>query len=205
MAVANLRYSTGISSGFKVYILEGPPSLKADPRLRLLPRPRIPIYPIKRQLSPEPRRAGQSPQAPRRAGQSPQAPRRAGQSPQAPRRAGQSPQEPPPAKVRRAEPRLPACLQASSERPGWEAERGAMKADPPTVSPRPLPEKPAGPLGALPPSVLQQMRPSVITRLPSLPRPSPAPARHREFPVLLESPLAWGLDREVPLLCLEPR
>ncbi|XP_039768379.1 serine/arginine repetitive matrix protein 1-like [Ornithorhynchus anatinus] len=200
MAVANFHYTTGISSGFKVYILEGQPRLKADPRLRLLPRPPIPIYPIKRKLSPDPRRGSQAPE------------------------------EPPPGKLRRAQPGTPPppryisprsfpindpffsrSLQVSSERPGREGERRASGADPPSVSPRPLPDqglelsKAAGPPGALPASVLQQMRPSVITRLPSLPRPSPAPARRREFPVLLESPLAWGLDQEVPLLCLESR
>ncbi|XP_078520903.1 transcription cofactor vestigial-like protein 4 [Lissotriton helveticus] len=53
MAVANFHYTTGISRGFKVYILEGQPSMRAEDRLRPVSSHRIPVYPIKRKLSPE--------------------------------------------------------------------------------------------------------------------------------------------------------
>ncbi|XP_069503526.1 transcription cofactor vestigial-like protein 4 [Ambystoma mexicanum] len=53
MAVANFHYTTGISRGFKVYILEGQPSMRTEDRLRPVSNHRIPVYPIKRKLSPE--------------------------------------------------------------------------------------------------------------------------------------------------------
>ncbi|XP_029467673.1 transcription cofactor vestigial-like protein 4 [Rhinatrema bivittatum] len=53
MAVADFHYTTGISSGFKVYILEGQPSLKSEERFHPVCSHRIPIYPVKRKLSPE--------------------------------------------------------------------------------------------------------------------------------------------------------
>ncbi|MEE6527526.1 hypothetical protein FKM82_028940, partial [Ascaphus truei] len=52
MAVSSLHYTMGISSGFKVYILEGHRTSRDHHG--------IPIYPIKRKLSPG------SPQLPKR-------------------------------------------------------------------------------------------------------------------------------------------
>ncbi|XP_053552005.1 transcription cofactor vestigial-like protein 4 [Bombina bombina] len=54
MAVSSLHYTMGISSGFKVYILEGQHSPREQDRVWSMPNPRIPIYPIKRKHSPEP-------------------------------------------------------------------------------------------------------------------------------------------------------
>ncbi|KAM4020006.1 uncharacterized protein ACNLHF_000602 [Anomaloglossus baeobatrachus] len=54
MAVSSLQYTMGISSGFKVYILEGQHSARNVDRYRPLSNPRVPIYPIKRKLSPDP-------------------------------------------------------------------------------------------------------------------------------------------------------
>ncbi|KAE8581999.1 hypothetical protein XENTR_v10019901 [Xenopus tropicalis] len=56
MAVSSLQYSMGISSGFKVYILEGQHSSRDPERLRPLNNHGIPVYPIKRKLSPDPPR-----------------------------------------------------------------------------------------------------------------------------------------------------
>ncbi|XP_053329445.1 transcription cofactor vestigial-like protein 4 [Spea bombifrons] len=55
MAVSSLQYTMGISSGFKVYILEGQHSSRDSDRLRPLSSRGIPVYPIKRKCSPEPR------------------------------------------------------------------------------------------------------------------------------------------------------
>ncbi|XP_073493924.1 uncharacterized protein [Phyllobates terribilis] len=54
MAVSSLQYTMGISSGFKVYILEGQHSARNMDRYRPLSNHGIPIYPIKRKLSPDP-------------------------------------------------------------------------------------------------------------------------------------------------------
>ncbi|KAG9461990.1 hypothetical protein GDO78_015185 [Eleutherodactylus coqui] len=54
MAVSSLQYTMGISSGFKVYILEGQHSARNTDRYRPLTSHGIPIYPIKRKLSPDP-------------------------------------------------------------------------------------------------------------------------------------------------------
>ncbi|KAM9857961.1 vestigial like 4 like [Aulostomus maculatus] len=54
MAVANFHYITRMSSGFKVYILEGQPHLRSEDRYRHMTneRARIPtVYPIKRKRS----------------------------------------------------------------------------------------------------------------------------------------------------------
>lgn len=54
MAVANFHYITRMSSGFKVYILEGQPHLRSEDRYRHITneRPRVPtVYPIKRKRS----------------------------------------------------------------------------------------------------------------------------------------------------------
>ncbi|KAG8536980.1 hypothetical protein GDO81_025292 [Engystomops pustulosus] len=53
MAVSSLQYTMGISSGFKVYILEGQHSARNVDRYRPLTNHGIPIYPIKRKLSPD--------------------------------------------------------------------------------------------------------------------------------------------------------
>ncbi|XP_066565987.1 vestigial like 4 like isoform X2 [Amia ocellicauda] len=56
MAVANFHYITRMNSGFKVYILEGQPSLRTEDRYRHLSshRAALPsVYPIKRKHSPE--------------------------------------------------------------------------------------------------------------------------------------------------------
>ncbi|MBN3283760.1 VGLL4 protein, partial [Polyodon spathula] len=56
MAVANFHYITRMNSGFKVYILEGQPSLRAEDRYRQLSNHRTghpPVYPIKRKYSPD--------------------------------------------------------------------------------------------------------------------------------------------------------
>ncbi|KAI3372369.1 hypothetical protein L3Q82_022865, partial [Scortum barcoo] len=54
MAVANFQYITRMSSGFKVYILEGQPHLRSEDRYRHITneRARLPtVYPIKRKRS----------------------------------------------------------------------------------------------------------------------------------------------------------
>ncbi|KAG7281317.1 hypothetical protein CRUP_031000 [Coryphaenoides rupestris] len=54
MAVANFHYITRMSSGFKVYILEGQPNLRSEDRYRHMPNERIrgpAVYPIKRKRS----------------------------------------------------------------------------------------------------------------------------------------------------------
>ncbi|XP_044286999.1 uncharacterized protein LOC123023927 [Varanus komodoensis] len=51
MALADFRYTTGISSGFKVYILEGQPSLENEQRFHRLPTHRLPAYTVRRKLS----------------------------------------------------------------------------------------------------------------------------------------------------------
>ncbi|XP_060108845.1 uncharacterized protein LOC132581555 isoform X2 [Heteronotia binoei] len=51
MALADFHYTTGISSGFKVYILEGQPSFENEQKFRRLPAHRFPVYSIKRKLS----------------------------------------------------------------------------------------------------------------------------------------------------------
>ncbi|XP_053727328.1 vestigial like 4 like [Synchiropus splendidus] len=56
MAVANFQYITRMSSGFKVYILEGQPHLRSEDRYRHMSseRARVPtVYPIKRKRSHE--------------------------------------------------------------------------------------------------------------------------------------------------------
>ncbi|XP_070690483.1 vestigial like 4 like [Pempheris klunzingeri] len=56
MAVANFQYITRMSSGFKVYILEGQPHLRSEDRYRHITndRARVPtVYPIKRKRSHE--------------------------------------------------------------------------------------------------------------------------------------------------------
>ncbi|XP_039599122.1 vestigial like 4 like [Polypterus senegalus] len=56
MAVANFQYITRMNSGFKVYILEGQPSLRTDDRYRQLSSYRTgvpPVYPIKRKYCTE--------------------------------------------------------------------------------------------------------------------------------------------------------
>ncbi|XP_077185541.1 uncharacterized protein LOC143833518 [Paroedura picta] len=50
MALADFHYTTGISSGFKVYILEGQPSFENEQKFRRLPAHRFPVYSIKRKL-----------------------------------------------------------------------------------------------------------------------------------------------------------
>ncbi|KAG7472584.1 hypothetical protein MATL_G00110250 [Megalops atlanticus] len=56
MAVTNLHYITRMSSGFKVYILEGQPNLRTEDRYRHMANDKArisPVYPIKRKHSPE--------------------------------------------------------------------------------------------------------------------------------------------------------
>ncbi|XP_043936229.1 transcription cofactor vestigial-like protein 4 isoform X3 [Protopterus annectens] len=56
MAVANLHYITRMNSGFKVYILEGQPSLRTEERFRSLSSNRLSptfVYPMKRKHSPD--------------------------------------------------------------------------------------------------------------------------------------------------------
>ncbi|XP_048346913.1 uncharacterized protein LOC125429654 isoform X2 [Sphaerodactylus townsendi] len=50
MALADFHYTTGISSGFKVYILEGQPSFENEQKFQRLPAHRFPVYSIKRKL-----------------------------------------------------------------------------------------------------------------------------------------------------------
>lgn len=50
MALADFHYTTGISSGFKVYILEGHSSFENEQKFRRLPAHRFPVYSIKRKL-----------------------------------------------------------------------------------------------------------------------------------------------------------
>ncbi|KAM9324163.1 uncharacterized protein PAF06_000165 [Gastrophryne carolinensis] len=54
MAVSSLHYTMGISSGFKVYILEGQHTARNVDRLQPLTNHLIPVYPIKRKHSPDP-------------------------------------------------------------------------------------------------------------------------------------------------------
>ncbi|XP_056448737.1 transcription cofactor vestigial-like protein 4 [Gadus chalcogrammus] len=54
MAVANFHYITRMSSGFKVYILEGQPNLRSEDRYRHMTTERVrgpAVYPIKRKRS----------------------------------------------------------------------------------------------------------------------------------------------------------
>ncbi|KAJ3603983.1 hypothetical protein NHX12_028724 [Muraenolepis orangiensis] len=54
MAVANFHYITRMSSGFKVYILEGQPNLRSEDRYRHMPNERIrgpAVYPVRRKRS----------------------------------------------------------------------------------------------------------------------------------------------------------
>ncbi|XP_067084168.1 vestigial like 4 like [Osmerus mordax] len=54
MAVANFHYLTRMSSGFKVYILEGQPNLRSEDRFRHMTNERVrvpPVHPIKRKHS----------------------------------------------------------------------------------------------------------------------------------------------------------
>ncbi|KAF3696031.1 Transcription cofactor vestigial-like protein 4 [Channa argus] len=54
MAVANFQYITRMSSGFKVYILEGQPHLRSEDRYRHITNDRVrapTVYPIKRKRS----------------------------------------------------------------------------------------------------------------------------------------------------------
>ncbi|KAM9547602.1 transcription cofactor vestigial-like protein 4 [Salvelinus alpinus] len=56
MAVANLQYITRMSSGFKVYILEGQPNLRSEDRYRHMTNERVrvpPVHPVKRKHSSE--------------------------------------------------------------------------------------------------------------------------------------------------------
>ncbi|XP_010898047.1 vestigial like 4 like [Esox lucius] len=54
MAVANFHYITRMSSGFKVYILEGQPNLRSEDRYRHITNERVrvpPVHPVKRKHS----------------------------------------------------------------------------------------------------------------------------------------------------------
>ncbi|KAJ8372086.1 hypothetical protein AAFF_G00295000 [Aldrovandia affinis] len=56
MAVTNFHYITRMSSGFKVYILEGQPNLRTEDRYRHMTNEKArisPAYPMKRQHSPD--------------------------------------------------------------------------------------------------------------------------------------------------------
>ncbi|KAM8934362.1 uncharacterized protein RCH25_004824 [Pelodytes ibericus] len=53
MAVSSLQYTMGISSGFKVYILEGHHSPRDADRLRPFSNQAIPMYSLKRKQSPD--------------------------------------------------------------------------------------------------------------------------------------------------------
>ncbi|XP_026177673.1 vestigial like 4 like [Mastacembelus armatus] len=56
MAVANFHYITRMSSGFKVYILEGQPHLRSEDRYRHMTNDRVrapTVYPVKRKRSQE--------------------------------------------------------------------------------------------------------------------------------------------------------
>ncbi|CAB1319710.1 unnamed protein product [Coregonus sp. 'balchen'] len=56
MAVANFHYITRMSSGFKVYILEGQPNLRSEDRYRHMTNERVrvpPVHPVKRKHSSE--------------------------------------------------------------------------------------------------------------------------------------------------------
>ncbi|XP_026567191.1 uncharacterized protein LOC113443290 [Pseudonaja textilis] len=56
MALADFHYTTGISSGFKVYILEGHSSFENEQRFHRLPAYRLPTCPNKRKASLDVRR-----------------------------------------------------------------------------------------------------------------------------------------------------
>ncbi|KAJ8369571.1 hypothetical protein SKAU_G00095990, partial [Synaphobranchus kaupii] len=56
MAVTNFHYITRMSSGFKVYILEGQPNMRTEDRYRHMTNEKArisPVYPIKRKHSPD--------------------------------------------------------------------------------------------------------------------------------------------------------
>lgn len=56
MAVTNLHYITRMSSGFKVYILEGQPNMRTEDRYRHMTNEKArisPVYPLKRKHSPD--------------------------------------------------------------------------------------------------------------------------------------------------------
>ncbi|KAG9461989.1 hypothetical protein GDO78_015185 [Eleutherodactylus coqui] len=156
MAVSSLQYTMGISSGFKVYILEGQHSARNTDRYRPLTSHGIPIYPIKRKLSPDP------PQPPKKLCASSHQSRQ--KSSHSPAKMKCAARQPPAAaaslKVPAAhldlksvlrrllpDPRISERKETEEEQPLALVKRLEKPVEPPVVSP----------------AVLQQMRPSVIT------------------------------------------
>ncbi|KAM6474859.1 uncharacterized protein PHA67_007163 isoform 1-T2 [Liasis olivaceus] len=167
MALADFHYTTGISSGFKVYILEGHSSFENEQRFHRLPAHRLPACSIKRKPSLDVRRLpeGQKASKVRRLACLPVA---ASLGQVAPPAAAQLP----------VAPIAVSCVVTSSA----AACRDSRGLPPSCPQKRPLREAPSEP--ALTVAQLQQMRPSVITCAPrrscpealpsTAPRPSPA-------------------------------
>ncbi|XP_039176307.1 uncharacterized protein LOC120297583 [Crotalus tigris] len=159
MALADFHYTTGISSGFKVYILEGHSSFENQQRFHPLPPYRLPTCPIKRKASLDGRRIPE--------GQKASKARRLSCLPVA----ASLEQVAPPAAVPVA-PIAVSCVSTSSAVTCRDS-RGLL---PSCAQKRP----PRAPLSepALTIAQLQQMRPSVITCAPrrSCPEAPPSPS-----------------------------
>ncbi|XP_015742775.1 uncharacterized protein LOC103051400 [Python bivittatus] len=171
MALADFHYTTGISSGFKVYILEGHSSFENEQRFHRLPAHRLPACSIKRKPSLDVRRLpeGQKASKVRRLACLPVA---ASLEQVAPPAAAQLP----------VAPIAVSCVVPSSA----AACRDSRGLPPSCPQKRPLRKPPSEP--ALTVAQLQQMRPPVITcaprrscpeALPSAP-PPPSPAKQKD-------------------------
>ncbi|XP_062975607.1 uncharacterized protein LOC134394263 [Elgaria multicarinata webbii] len=148
MALADFHYTTGISSGFKVYILEGQPSFENEQRFRHLPAHRLPVYAIRRKLSVDVRSHGPSSEGQKvpKVRRSARGPAAGSREPMAPR-ASQDPVAVPCVTTSRAEP----CGASQALHPSCPHKCPLRN---PLLDP------------ALTVSQLQQMRPSVITCAP---------------------------------------
>ncbi|KAM6953896.1 vestigial like 4 like [Aplochiton taeniatus] len=157
MAVANFQYITRMSSGFKVYILEGQPNLRSEDRYRHMANDRVrapQVYPAKRKrshergLTLEERRERALLRSSARAGQRPvpAAPLSAPQSPTFSWSSTPSPTSP-----------LPSPMYST---PAMDEPLALIK------KPRKEPERTEGKMKNTKTNQLQ-MRPSVITCVPS--------------------------------------
>ncbi|XP_015282844.1 PREDICTED: uncharacterized protein LOC107123987 [Gekko japonicus] len=152
MALADFHYTTGISSGFKVYILEGQPSFENEQKFRRLPAHRFPVYSIKRKLgadvrSPDRTLEGQKESKVRRSAYGPIATLRERTAPPA----GQIPEDPAAVPCVTTTSRPKPCIDARVLHPSCPHRCPLRK---PHLDP------------TLTVSQLQQMRPSVITCAP---------------------------------------
>ncbi|XP_034289862.1 photoreceptor cilium actin regulator-like [Pantherophis guttatus] len=159
MALADFHYTTGISSGFKVYILEGHSSFENEQRFHRLPAYRLPTCPIKRKANLDVRRIPE--------GQKASKVRRLSCRPIA---ADSPDQVAPPASVPVA-PIAVSCVSTSSTATCRDSH-GLL----PSCAQKCPPKEPVSE-PVLTVAQLQQMRPSVITCAPrrSCPEAPPSP------------------------------